>query len=75
MHIVRCDASTIAAELAPFGLTAATGIPAWLGKCLDLPATPGSVPPLDGLDRDVLRQLALPHACHTLPAAAPAVPS
>jgi hypothetical protein len=55
-------ASDAAASEAASG--SAGPIVAWLSRCLALPPVPGQLPPLDGLDTNLLRILALPEALH-----------
>ena len=63
VHIVHCTRDNIGAKLEPFGIPPSHGISLWMKECLLLPGAPGSVPPDDLLEADVLAKIRLlpPH--------------
>lgn len=60
------DDAASASDAAASGSASGSAGPivAWLSRCLALPPVPGQLPPLDGLDTNLLRILALPEALH-----------
>lgn len=60
VHIVHVKPADAAREFAAHGIAPGTGMSAWLGQALALPPTPGSLPPLDVLDKGHLAALTLP---------------
>jgi hypothetical protein len=60
VHIARCTPDTAAAVLRPHGIPPDGPIAKWMAAVLAMPGTPGSLPPLDGLDAAVMAHIALP---------------